>query len=267
MKFTAPNVALFLLAALQATATSVHATRFCKEHGALIPVTVVSATSPDADGLKDGFEVFRDLLGGENNGNGAAPSAEGHRQVNWDAPIVPFDMPGDFFATTVDRGLNLRSKRDEFRVSNPDPKDGPKDDLFDSISPRAAKDFQTFSAFRLFTVAGGDNEFVAEFTVPGSHKEATVAGFGAVLVDVDLSHKTTLTFYADSGCIIAQEDAKALKDGLSFVGLVSQSEKFPIAKVEVELGNKAIDDTSRFRGFADFVVMDDFLYSEPQELH
>ena len=80
---------------------------------------------------------FQAALGGINNGNASGPIAEGFRQINWDANIVPFDMPGDFFNKTVTRGAELTTGVDsEFRVSNPDPADpGAPDNRFDSINP------------------------------------------------------------------------------------------------------------------------------------
>ena len=260
MKFTSQTLALFVASAL----TTSNASNLCKENGAPLPVITVSVVAPDTAGLTDGFENYRSLLGGDNNGNAPGPLDDGHRQINWDAAIVPFDMPGDFFEF---RGLTLSSDGDEFRVSNPDPDVEPNlgihDDLFDSINRNAAEDFSTFSPERLFTVEGGDNEFVAEFTVPGSSDPAVVKGFGAVFVDIDEPRKTTMTFYAESGCIIAEREVEEFKDGLSFLGLISVSEDYPIAKVEVELGTKALDG-GNVRGRKDFVVMDDFLFSEPQ---
>jgi hypothetical protein len=59
------------------------------------------------------------LLGGDNNGSGPMMNPGGHRSVDWDAPIVLFDMPGDLFAKTVTQGCVISSHHNEFRVSNP----------------------------------------------------------------------------------------------------------------------------------------------------
>lgn len=258
MKFQNKAIAVFLLSCCCiARATN----RPCEDTS----VVFVSAISPDDAGLEEGFELFRDLLGGDNNGNDVAGDKygwfkEGHRQVNWDAPIVPFDMPGDFFAATVTRGMTVSSLKDEFRVSNPVDSHDPWDNLFDSISAVAAEDFQTFSPKRLFTPLG-HTTFTVDFTVPGFLKTpATVEGFGAVFVDVDTPGTTKMTFYAKSGCVIAEEYVKPSADGLSFLGAYSSN--YPIYTVEIQAGSKAIDDKSHKRG--DFVVMDDFLFSEPQ---
>lgn len=260
MQFQIQTVAIFLLASITSS-SALTTSEYCGDGN--IPVTVVSATAPNGHDLTDAFESFRGLLGGKNNGNDIGPIFDGHRQINWDADVVPFDMPGDFFASTVTRGLTVVSNKHEFRVSNAD-----HDDLFNSINRDVAKDFQTFSPKRLFTVAKGDNVFAVDFSVPGKHDEATVEGFGAVFVDVDQDKTTTMTFLAESGCIIGKEDVKAFPEGLSFLGFVSESPAYPIHRVVVKLGNKAIDGSSNsFRGKNDIVVMDDFLYSEPQAVH
>jgi len=94
MNFQTKAITLLLLAS---TTSFAFAQDLCAAGGS---VTVISSTAPDSAGLEESFELFRTLLGGDNNANDPA-AADGHRQVNWDAPIVPFDMPADFFAATV----------------------------------------------------------------------------------------------------------------------------------------------------------------------
>ena len=66
---------------------------------------VSSATATSANDLAPAVEAFRELLGGVNNGNDAFSNPSGNRQIDWDAAAVPFNMPGDFFARNVTRGL------------------------------------------------------------------------------------------------------------------------------------------------------------------
>ena len=238
-------------------------------------VTVISASAPTKSQLlDDSFEAFRQLLGGDapnGNGNTDPPIEGGHRQINWDAPgtILPFDMPGDFFATTVPRGIQFHSDTNEFRVSD----DGiTSDKLFDSINPDAAQNFLTFSPQRLFTPVGGNkNEIFITFEVPASTIPATVAGFGAIFVDVDLEYTTKMTLYAESGCVIAEEFAKP--GGLSFLGVISGEYAPDIYSIEMEYGTHALDfkwngwgQPPQAQGGVDFVVMDDFIYSEPKAI-
>lgn len=56
--------------------------------------------------LDQTVEGFRKTLGGQDNGNSSGLS-HGHRSINWDANIVPFKMPGDFFKNTVTRGAEF----------------------------------------------------------------------------------------------------------------------------------------------------------------
>jgi len=242
----------------------------CARHGDLA-INVVNAAARDYIGLEPAFEAFRDILGGDNNGNNAGPFEDGHRQINWDAPIVPFDMPGNFFASTVDRGLTVNANRPEFRVSNP--ADG-SDHLFDSISPEAAEDFSTFSPQRLFAPLK-DNKILVTFSVPGTkgHQRGTVDGFGAIFSDVDRDGKTLIIYYDVHGCEIHREAAKPFDKGLSFVG--AHFEETPIYSVVIVNGDlplihtKPICNTIRCKlGYEkpkfDVVAMDDFLFSEPQ---
>ena len=238
-------------------------TDFCVDDGEGA-ITLVSSSSETPEGLKPSFDAFTTLLGGPNNGNLATSNPDGgHRRVNWDAPatskpFLPFDMPFDFFAQTVTRGLLLESKNNEFRVCT----DGETDVLCDSLNEEASNEFQAFSGGRIFLPAGGENEFLISFTDPNpeSGLPATVEGFGAVFVNVDKEFHTKMTFFAESGCIIAEEFVKVAPGGLSFLGVISGEGIPDIFEIEVTLGKKAIDETDKAKGVT---AMDDFLYSEP----
>ena len=229
--------------------------------------TVVSATAKDRDGLQHAFSAFQGLLGGKNNGNDKAQH-DGFRNINWDAAGVPFDMPGDFFAATVTRGLTVSSSKGEFRVSNP--ADG-SDDKFDSINHMASKDFVDFSPKRLFTPIG-TTKTVITFSPAGKKGRATVNGFGAVFVDVDKRHSTWMTAYDKNGCIVYRDFVEPKNKGLSFLGVTFGKDKGDsiIAMVVLETGNLAIDSRRKLRGHEgrkdDIVVMDDFTYGEPQKI-
>ena len=245
-------------------------------NGNEIPFTVISATSPNSIGLNTSFELYRTLLGGVNNGNSIEILPTGHRQINWDAPIVPFNMPPDFFVRNITRGQNSRSSNNMFVVSNPvnNTVNGP-DNLFDSINKDVAANLQAFTQKRLFALLGSTTIYI-EFSVPGAPftSRATVQGFGSVFVDVNEENLTNMIFYAKSGCVIAEEYVPSFAGGLSFVGGYSNDPNFPIYTVEMELGSKALDDDKSKSCFATFfrsekknkdvVVMDDFIYSEPK---
>ena len=205
--------------------------------------------------LKRIVDKFNAALGGDDNGSEKGPIKGGRRSINWDADVVPFDMPGNFFKNVVTRGAKMIARGGEFRVSNPVPPNG--DNRFSTINRRASKDFITFSPKRLFTPLK-DNKVTVDFSIPGLNKDAVVKGFGAVYVDVDKRHVTQATYLDKRGCVIARQFVDPKNKGLSFLGVIFR--KPVIAKVILKLGNTPI------QGKGDFVVLDDFLYGEPARI-
>jgi hypothetical protein len=104
--------------------------------------------------------------------------------------------------------------------------------------------------------------------VPGdSISPAVVRGFGAVFTDVDLADTTKIEYF-DTGLNLVYTQAvppspTAADGGLSFAG-VSFPDGPPIGKVVITAGNTAIDNGVTEDPTHDLVVMDDFLYTEPQ---
>lgn len=248
-------------------------------------------TAKDGDGLKPVVDKFRLLLG-ENNGNLKGPISEGRRQINWDAGI-PFILPGDFFNRVVTRGIEFFTKYNLFAVSNPAIE--PIDDVkFSSFNPKAAKNFITFSSPRLFTPVL-DNELYIKFFVPGTKSPATVSGFGAVYTDVVLRGESYLELFDRNKCLIAKIYVPPSKKGLSFVGIQAVEALFPgsstyvpvkaaVYKVAIKLGTAPIANYSTRHHLPyckhhnykygynhtypeyDIVVLDDFIFGEPQKL-
>lgn len=206
---------------------------------------------------------FQAALGEPNNGNAFGPNAEGRRQIDWDAGIVPFDMPADFFNKTVTRGLELSTDAgSEFRVSNPDATDpGAPDNEFDSINPTYPDQFQTFSEPRLFTPEGS-NVTEINFFVSGTDVPATVTGFGAVFTDVDLADSTKIEYFDVDGNLLESEFVDPDPQGLSFLGVTFDDAR--LARVEITSGNTPIGPDDDPSNGVDVVVMDDFFFGEPQ---
>jgi hypothetical protein len=139
--------------------------------------------------------------------------------------------------------------------------------------------FSTFSPLRLFTPVGS-NITQAVFFVPGTNgaQPATVTGFGAVFTDVDQPDgsrrdtkdgrreaRTRIEYFdADGKQLFSSFVPASPGDGsLSFFGLVFDDAR--IARVLITTGDVAPgpdDDAEN-----DIVMMDDFLYGEPQPLH
>jgi hypothetical protein len=155
---------------------------------------------------------------------------------------------------------------------------GPRAVLSLFNNPTYGNIFSTFSPLRLFTPVGS-NITEALFFIPGTNgaQPATVRGFGAVFTDVDrpdgrtpgdplrnLIPSTRIEYFgADGKRLFSSFVPASPGDGsLSFFGIVFDEAR--IARVRIISGNVAPgpDDDAQH----DIVVMDDFLYGEPQPL-
>jgi hypothetical protein len=251
-----------------------------------VPPAVFQAAGPTAESIQSTVDAYRAALGEPNNLNNPGPLASGRREINWDgavpgtdtttAPVTPFDVFLDSRGaqfTTPGTGL-----------SQAPPSGGPQgglEVLFNN--PTYGDIFSTFSQLRLFTPVGS-NVTEALFFVPGSldpdtnvADPATVSGFGAVFTDVDKPDgsgpsqdrssrgaSTLIEYFGADGELLFSSFVPASPgDGsLSFFGIVFEDAR--IARVRITSGNVAPgpDDDAR----NDIVVMDDFLYGEPQPL-
>jgi len=220
----------------------------------LLPHQVVSA-SGDVTGA---VAQFRGLLGDPLNGTTPGSQAAGRREINWDGVPASFTdndaFPGDFFNTRSPRGAVFTAPA--FRVS---------DRNLAEVDPSYAGQFTFFSPQKTFAVAGSA-VMETEFQVPGATTPAAVRGFGVVFVDVDRQGSAYLEFFGPSGSL-GRFDAPVQSAGspLSFLGVVFQDTV--VTRVRIVSGNAALGEGVRDvsdGGREDLVVMDDFLYSEPQ---
>jgi len=248
-----------------------------KSNDDFLPPIVFQTAGPTANSIQSTVDAFRAALGNPNNGNNQPPlDGSGHREINWDGvgapttttpPVNPFNTflntrgaqfttPGIGLAQATPSGLAV---------------------LFNN--PQYNTDFSTFSPFRLFTPVGS-NITEALFFVPGSNGAipATVRGFGAVFTDVDQPDgsgpggkrgnrgaSTLLEYFDADGKLLFSSFVPASPgDGsLSFFGIAFKDPL--IAAVRITTGDVAQgpDDD----GESDIVVMDDFIYGEPQPLN
>src|SRR5262245_41294743 len=242
-----------------------------------VPPAVFQAAGPDADSIQGALDAFRAALGDPNNGNAPGPLAGGRREINWDgggnndtttAPVTPFnvfrDTRGAQF-TTPGTGL-----------SQAPPAGGPQGGLAALFrNPSYGSIFNTFSPLRVFTPVGS-NITNAFFFIPGTNgaTPAVVSGFGAVFTDVDLpdgsasgrsanQRASTLMEFFDAGgkhLFSSFVPSSPGSGSLSFLGVVFPDAR--IAHVRITSGNTIPgpnEDRSR-----DVVMMDDFIYGEPQ---
>jgi len=238
---------------------------------------VFQAAGPDAASIQSAVDAFRASLG-DNNLNNPGPIEKGRREINWDggnpnlldttAPVNPFlvflNTRGSQFKTP---GLGL---------SQAPPSGGLQGGLAVLFgNPTYGTIFRTFSRSRLFTPVGS-NITEASFSIPGTNGNApaTVRGFGAVFTDVDQPDgtpqatgkpgSTLIEYFNRDGKLLFSSFVPASPgDGsLSFFGIVFDDAR--IASVRIKTGDVAPgpnDDRHH-----DVVMMDDFIYGEPQIL-
>src|SRR6266851_2135168 len=191
--------------------------------------TVIRAQG-DSAALVDTLNRFRAALGGSLNAPNSPPATSGRREINWDgvpAALTNVDtFPATFFNVTSKRGALFSGPGTGFRVDIT---------AFASINPGLADQFKAFSPKKLFMAVGS----------------ARVEYFDA------------------NGVEIASVPAPARlgAQGFSFVGAVFDS---PIvARVLITSSDAALNATSTdvsAGGTTDLVVMDDFIYGEPQPI-
>jgi hypothetical protein len=251
---------------------------------ALKPPTVFQAAGLTRESIQGPVDAFRAALGAPDNLNNPGPLEEGRREINWDGggnnftttdPVTPFNV----FLNT--RGSQFTTPGEGLSQAPPaaDPDQFPPGGLAGLFAnPTYGDIFSTFSPERLFTPVGS-NITEALFFIPGTDgaEPATVSGFGAVFTDVDepdglgplfllgnpFGASTRLDYFDVHGKLIFSSFVPASPgDGsLSFFGVVFDDAR--IARVLITTGNVAPgpDDD----GQHDVVVMDDFIYGEPQQ--
>ena len=220
--------------------------------------TIVSATGDVAAKVAD----FRTLLGDPANGGTPGPLPTGRREVNWDgAAARPFNnqdhFPADFFNTTVKAGLVYDGA--SFRNDSL---------LFAEINPNYANEFKAFSPKVTFSAIGG-NVIDAVFRIPGATTPGVVTGFGAVFSDVDLDGVTSIEPMDKDGRSLGRLFVPRRSDtnGLSFLGV--KFDQAIVASVRIVCGNGTLGATTNDvtdGGTADLVVVDNFIYGEPQPI-
>src|SRR6476660_8071893 len=246
--------------------------------GSVTGPVVFQAAGPDAASIQSSVDAFRAALGDSNGNNPGPLPIKGRREINWDggnpnivdttAPVNPFLV----FLNT--RGSQYKTPG--LGLSQAPASGGPQGGLAVLFgNPNYAKIFRTFSPSRLFTPVGS-NITEASFSVPGTNgtAPATVRGFGAVFTDVDQPDgvsaavnggSTHIEYFDRNGKLIFSSFVPASPgDGnLSFFGIKFDDAR--IASVRITAGNVAPgpnDDQQH-----DIVMMDDFIYGEPQLIH
>jgi hypothetical protein len=235
---------------------------------------VFQAAGPTGASIQSSVVEYRSELGNPNNGNGGSKET-GRREINWDGAASNTDtaVSGNPLQTfLVTRGA-LFTTPDGFGFVQATPEGL----AIHFNNPSYATIFRTFSQFRLFTPVGGKTTDVDFFLPGGGNIPATTKGFGAVFTDVDLPDgsgpgekrgnrkaSALIEYFGSNGELLFSSFVPASPGdgGQSFFGVVFPDAR--IARVRITSGNvvPGLDDLGR----QDVVVMDDFLYGEPQRL-
>jgi hypothetical protein len=233
---------------------------------------VFQAAGVTIESIQGTVDAYRAALGDPNNGNEPGPLTEGRREINWDGggsdattdPVTPFnnflDSRGAQFTTP---GIGL---------SQAPPAGGAQGGLAVLLdNPTYANIFTAFSQLRLFT-AVGSKITEGQFFVPGTNGAiaAGVSGFGAVFTDVDKpnggkseKNSTVIEYFDAQGKLLftALVPSSPGTGSLSFYGIVFKNRRIARVKIKSGNGKPGVNDDKK-----DVVMMDDFIYSEPQQL-
>jgi hypothetical protein len=228
-----------------------------------VPI-VQQASGANPVAIQSAVDAFRADLGNPLNANVAGSFPGGRREINWDGVpnnfAAPNNLPPDFFNVNSPRGAVFSTPGTAVQVSA---NAGVAPVRFDTINPTYSSIFQTFSAQRLFAGVGS-NIVDVNFFVPGSTNPATVSGFGSVFTDVDLASTTSIQYFNSNGASLGTFFAPTANNGLSFLGVSGFGDG--IARVRIINGNSALGPNDLNGASIDVVVMDDFLYGEPQAI-
>jgi hypothetical protein len=234
------------------------------------PVQVFQAAGPDGDSVSGTVAQFRAALKGDNNLNLPGPIDGGRREINWDGggSTATSLGPTPFDVFLISRGNRSITPGTGFVQA-------PATGLADLFGNAAyATIFVPFSQARLFSPIGSNITDTVFFVPGGQNIPATTRGFGVVLTDVDLPdgsgpsskegnrHASTLIeFFGVNGRVLFSSFAPASPGdgGQTFFGIVFDDAR--IARVRITEGAiPGSDDTD----LSDVVMMDDFIYGEPQ---
>ena len=230
------------------------------------PITFSVGGNNTAASIQPTVDAFRGAAGNPQNPNVAGSFPGGRREINWDgvpdARSAPNDLPNNFFNANSPRGAVFSTPGSAVQVSA---NAGIAAVEFGTINSTYPDLFTTFSPQRLFSAIGSSIVDI-NFFVPGSNTPASVSAFGSVFTDVDLANTTKIDYFDPNGSLLTSIFAPVGTTGnesLSFAG-VSFNAGEQIARVRITNGNAALGAGVNETGSLDLVVMDDFIYAEPQ---
>jgi hypothetical protein len=230
-------------------------------------LTIFQDSGADVAAITDTVIAFRAALGDPNNANNPGPLASGRREINWDGggpPVIDGTLPVTPFtvfqntrgATFTTPGTGLTQAAATGGALS-----------LDLINAQYAALFAPFSPNRLFAPIGS-NITDGVFSIPGTGGTvpAGVSGFGVVFSDVDLAG-TSIAFATTAGGISPLPvPAFTGNQTFSFLGALLGPGEGLITSISIVTGTNALGPSENLALAVDLVVMDDFLFGEPQQL-
>ena len=231
---------------------------------------VFEASGGNAAAIQATVDLFRAALGNPNNANNPGPLMDGRREINWDGGTATTAATTSGTAFTVFQGTRgaLFTTPGTGFTQAPLLETTPADITLDEVvgTTGYAATFSTFSPRRIFTPLGS-NVTDATFFIPGAPTPAGVTSFGAVFSDVDLFGPTTIDFFGIGDVPLFSRTVLAApgSGGLSFLGVQFDAGEL-ITRARITTGNAALGPgvADNPAGGVYLVVMDDFIYGEPQ---
>jgi len=219
--------------------------------------------------------AFRTALGDPNNASLPGPLTSGRREINWDGGGATTSAPGatPFTVFFNSRGAGITTPGTGFLQTPLDSAaNAPELAAINATYVGSGSPFSFFSPVRIFTPVGSNITEVT-FIVPGSAPTnvfgtgipATVSAFGAVFTGVNLADTTQLQFFDINNDLlrsftVSQGTGPA---SLSFLGGIANAGE-QISRVRITTGTTALGPNDNPTEGVDVVVMDDFIYAEPQ---
>lgn len=236
---------------------------FASDRAAAVMIFTDSGATPGD--ISDTVNAFRAALGGANNGGTATNFADGRREINWDgAPDSvsdPNPFPGNFFNTGVSpraRGIEFTTDGDGFLLSATEASGQP-------IAFSMPNQFEPFSPERLFS-AVNSNRTTAHFFLSADPTTAALSrGFGVVFTGNEADNSGIQLYGLNGNLLDGALAPVSGVGGLSFVGIVYDTPL--ISFVDIVSGTALLVANGHVVPGPegnDIVVMDDFIYGEPQ---
>jgi len=240
---------------------------------AAAPILFSAGGTSDPASISGTISSFQAALGNPNNGNAPGPLFSGHREINWDggggvSTNSPGGTPFDVFLQTRGARFITPTPGTGFVQATPAGLAGTDPGGFNN--PTYANIFSSFSPLRDFTPIGS-NITQGLFFIPGTNggTPAEVSGFGAVFTNVELANTSKVDFFDPSGNLLTEEFVPTGTGAasLSFLGVFFNAGE-EIGSVTITSGTNPLASATNDNpgGGVNLVVMDDFLFGEPQAL-